>query len=85
MKHVEITEEPSEFSIFFFFILFEYANENEDRHEEISPNAIRVGDIVEAQISFEGVQLKGNCSKMIVVLRALTLLDKELLEVSKNK
>jgi len=69
---------------FFIFIFFGYANETDDRHEEISPNAIRVGDIVEAQISFEGVQLKGNRSKMIVVLRALTLLDKEPLEVSQK-
>jgi hypothetical protein len=64
---------------------FDSANEAEDRHKEISPNAIRVGDIVEAQLSFEGIRLKGNRCKMIVVLRALTLLDKEPLEVSKTK
>ena len=64
---------------------FDSANEAEDRHKEISPNAIRVGDIVEAQLSFEGIRLKGNHCKMIVVLRALTLLDKEPLEVSKTK
>jgi hypothetical protein len=73
------------FFLFFFFFFFESANEAEDRHEEIPPNAIRVGDIVEAQLSFEGVQLKGNRNKMLLVLRALTLLDKELLEVCKNK
>lgn len=64
---------------------FDSANEAEDRHKEIPPNTIRVGDIVEAQLSFEGIQLKGNRCKMIVVLRALTLLDKEPLEVSKTK
>jgi len=64
---------------------FDYTNEAEHRHKEIPPNAIHVGDIVEAQLSFEGIRLKGNRCKMIVVLRALTLLDKELLEVSKTK
>jgi hypothetical protein len=64
---------------------FDSANEAEDRHKEIPPNAIRVGDIVEAQLSFEGIRLKGNRCKMIVVLRALTLLDNEPLEVSKTK
>jgi len=35
-----------------------------------------VGDVVEAQISFEVIWLEGKCQKMIIVLRALTLLDK---------
>lgn len=52
------------------------------RHYDITPNAFRVGDIVEAQISFEVIQLKGQRQKMIVILRALTLLDKGALEVS---
>ena len=69
------------------FIIFNFdsTNEAEDRHKEIPPNAIRVGDIVEVQLSFEGIQLKGNRCKMIVMLRALTLLDNEPLEVSKTK
>jgi hypothetical protein len=52
------------------------------RHYEINPNAIRVGDIVEVQISFEGIRLKGNRSKMAIILRAITLLDKGVLDVS---
>ena len=54
------------------------------RHHEINPSAIRVGDIVEAQISFEGIRLKGNQSKMAVILRAITLLDKGAHDVSKH-
>ena len=48
------------------------------------PNAFHVGDVVEAQISFEVIPLKGKCQKMIVILRALTLLDKGALLVSKS-
>ena len=44
----------------------------------------RVGDVVEAQISFEVIWLKGKHQKMIVILRALTLLDKGALLVSKS-
>ena len=58
------------------------ANKFNDRHYDVAPNAFRVGDIVEAQISFEVIRLKGKRQKMIVILRALTLLDKEALEVS---
>jgi hypothetical protein len=43
-----------------------------------------VGDVVEAQISFELIRLKGKHQKMIVILRALTLLDKGALEVGEN-
>jgi len=43
-----------------------------------------VGDVVEAQISFEVIRLKGKRQKMIIVLRALTLLDKGALEVSES-
>jgi hypothetical protein len=52
------------------------------RHHEITPNAFRVGDVVEAQISFVVIQLRGQRQKMIVIMRALTLLDKGALEVS---
>lgn len=41
----------------------------------LDPVAFRVGDIVEAQVSFVGVPLKGEKVRMMVVLRALTLLD----------
>jgi len=59
-------------------------NELNNRHYDITPNAFRVGDVVEAQISFEVIRLKGKRQKMIVVLRALTLLDKGALEVSES-
>ena len=52
------------------------------RHNNINPSAICVGDIVEAQISFEGIWLKGNRSKMIVILRAIMVLDKGVHDVS---
>jgi len=58
------------------------ANDENDRHHEVAPSIFHVGDIVEAQLSFEVIRLKGKCSKMIVVLRALTLLDKGEVEVS---
>ena len=54
------------------------------RHYEIAPNTFRVGDVVKAQISFEIIWLRGQCQKMIIILRALTLLDKGALEVSKS-
>lgn len=52
------------------------------RHYDLAPNSFHVGDVVEAQISFELIPLRGQRQKMIIILRALTLLDKEALEVS---
>jgi hypothetical protein len=43
--------------------------------EEVNPQIFRVGDIVEAQVSFIAVPLKDNKYKMIVVLRSVALLD----------
>ena len=37
---------------------------------------------MEAQISFDVIRLRGQRQKMVVILRALTLLDKGALEVS---
>ena len=37
---------------------------------------------MEVQISFEGIRLKGNRSKMVIILRAITVLDKGVLDVS---
>ena len=59
-------------------------NEVDNRHYDMAPNAFRVGDVVEAQISFEVIRLKGKRQKMIVILRALTLLDKGALDASVN-
>jgi len=61
------------------------ANKFNNRHYDVAPNAFRIGDVVEAQISFEVIRLKGKRQKMIVILRALTLLDKEALEVSNGR
>jgi hypothetical protein len=57
---------------------------NDYRHYDLAPNVFQVGDVVEAQISFEVIRLRGQRLKMIVILRALTLLDKGPLEVSKS-
>lgn len=43
--------------------------------ETVNPQIFRVGDLVEAQVSFIGVPLKDNKYKMIVVLRSIALLD----------
>ena len=43
--------------------------------ETVNPQIFRVGDIVEAQVSFIAVPLKDNKHKMIVVLRSIALLD----------
>ncbi|KAF8067556.1 hypothetical protein FPV67DRAFT_1669440 [Lyophyllum atratum] len=53
--------------------------EGKRRYEKIGPQAFRIGDIVAAQLSFKAIALKdGRTSKsrMIVVLRSLTLLAK---------
>jgi hypothetical protein len=43
----------------------------------MDPMNFRVGDIVEAQMSFVGIPYQGGKTRMMVVLRALTLLDCE--------
>jgi hypothetical protein len=45
------------------------------RYDEIDPTTFKIQNIVEAQILFVGVPLKGSKVKMMVVLRALALLD----------
>ena len=51
------------------------------RYEAINPMKFRAGDIVEAQLSFVCVGLKNNKFKMLLVLRALTILDTSPLRV----
>ena len=51
------------------------SNKN-DNNFDINPSAIHIGAIVEVQISFKGIQLKGNRSKMAIILRAITVLGK---------
>jgi len=48
---------------------------NLSRYDRTDPTKFKIGDIVEAQVSFVGVPLKGEKARMMAVLRALTLLD----------
>ena len=50
--------------------------------ENVNPQFFRVGDIVEAQVSFIAVPLKDNKYKMIAVLRLIPLLDTTFSKVS---
>lgn len=52
------------------------------RYCTIDPTKFRIGDIVEAQVSFTSVPLKEKKYKMIIVLRALTILDSTVVKVS---
>lgn len=46
-----------------------------NRMVQALPSYFRVGDIVEAQVSFKVVPLKAGKRKMLVVLRAIALMD----------
>jgi hypothetical protein len=50
-------------------------------YRTINPMRFRIGDIVEAQISFIAIPLKNRQYKMLVVLRAITLIDSKPLTV----
>ena len=54
------------------------------RYHVIEPLKFRTGDIVEAQVSFVAVPLKEKKFKLIIVMRALTLLDCTPLKVCLN-
>ncbi|KAF8068805.1 hypothetical protein FPV67DRAFT_1414586, partial [Lyophyllum atratum] len=45
------------------------------RHEPLRPQAFRIGDIVEIQVSFIVVPMKGERYKMMTVLRSIALID----------
>jgi hypothetical protein len=45
------------------------------RYEKMDPTRFKVGDVVAAQVSFVRVPIKGGKVKLMIVLRALTLLD----------
>lgn len=45
------------------------------RYETIAPQAFRIGDIVEAQLSLVVIPMRGGKFKMITVLRAITLIE----------
>jgi len=52
------------------------------RYDSINPIKFRPGDIIEAQVSFVCVSLRNARYKMLVVLRALTILDTSPIRVS---
>jgi hypothetical protein len=54
------------------------------RYRRMDLTKFKTGDLVEAQVSFVGVPLKGGGTKMMTVLRALTLLDCQQSMVSIN-
>lgn len=51
----------------------------------MEPVKFRIGDIVEAQMSFVTIPLRGKQFKMLTILRAITLLDSKPRVVSCNK
>lgn len=53
-----------------------------NRFISINPIQIRMGDIIEAQVSFVVVPLKGRKYKMLIVLRAIAIIDSSLVKVS---
>jgi len=44
------------------------------RYEQCKPQVFRVGDIVEAQVSFVIIPVKGGRCKMLTVLQSLALI-----------
>ncbi|CAA7263691.1 unnamed protein product [Cyclocybe aegerita] len=52
-----------------------YQEGEKQRYEAINPIKFRIGDIAEAQVSFIVIRLKEQKYKMLIVMRALTLLD----------
>ena len=52
------------------------------RYLDVEPSKFRPLDVAELQISFVGVSVKNNRYKIIAVLRAITLLDTQLSNVS---
>lgn len=54
------------------------------RYVDINPGRIQRGDVLEIQASFVVVPLKAKKFKMLIVLRAITLLDSSATKVSEN-
>ncbi|CAA7271373.1 unnamed protein product [Cyclocybe aegerita] len=52
-----------------------YQEGEKQRYEAIDPIKFHIGDIAEAQVSFVVIRLKEQKYKMLIVMRALTLLD----------
>jgi len=49
----------------------------------LDPVRLRTGDIVETQMSFTAIPLRGRQHKMLLVLRAVTLLNSSAVHVSR--
>lgn len=62
-------------------ILVDYLLTPSRKFEEISPAKFRVGDIVQAQLSFIAVPTKRNKHMMRLVLRAISILDSSITNV----
>lgn len=45
------------------------------RYNKIQPIKVQTGDIVEVQVSFSTVPLKGDRFKMLLVLRSIAIID----------
>lgn len=45
------------------------------RYETIPPQAFRVGDVVEAQVSLVVIPMRAEKCKMLIILRAVTLIE----------
>lgn len=52
--------------------------------QEVHPQTFRIGDIVEVQLTFAVVPLKGKRVKMLSVLRSIVLLDRKFGEAARN-
>ncbi|KAF8873003.1 hypothetical protein BD779DRAFT_1452340, partial [Infundibulicybe gibba] len=53
----------------------------EERFQAAKPHVFRIGDLVEAQVSFAVVPLKGGKCKMLCILRSIALLDGQFVQV----
>jgi hypothetical protein len=51
------------------------------RYKKIDPIKVQTGDIVEVQVSFSTVPLKGDRYKMLLVLRSIAIIDTALTQV----
>ncbi|RDB30758.1 hypothetical protein Hypma_005840 [Hypsizygus marmoreus] len=59
--------------------------EGNNVHVSVGPQTFRVGDLVEVQLSFVVVPLKGDKYKMLAVLRSIALLDGQFRQVANVK
>ena len=63
----------------------DWINTHIQSYTEVKPDIFRPMDIVEVQISFVSIALASQRNKVILVMRAITLLDGSLADVSDNR